>query len=63
MDENKSVSQEPQVGDVGAIVLVYQPGVAYCVECVHDNGQTIWLEDFTSEELELIWKHKKLKLT
>jgi len=53
------VSREPRVGDVGAIVQVAasstDAGAAtYIVECVADNGYTVWMADFSAAELELV---------
>ncbi|GLV59196.1 hypothetical protein KDH_60240 [Dictyobacter sp. S3.2.2.5] len=59
IDGDDAIIREPQVGDVGTIVMVYQQGAGYCMECVDDDGWTIWLANFTPEELELIWKSKK----
>lgn len=47
--------RSPQVGDVGCIVEIYQtPGVpeTYVVESVAPDGRTVWLADFTADEIE-----------
>jgi len=46
-------SRPPQVGDVGTIVFAYDL-TSFAVECVNDNGMTVWLADFFGEELELV---------
>jgi hypothetical protein len=52
------VSQRPPgVGDVGVLVEVLSaPGLPdhYVVECVASDGATVWLGEFTAEELELV---------
>lgn len=46
----------PQVGDRGAVVDLLrgfgQPD-RYVVECVSASGETIWLSDFSADELAL----------
>jgi hypothetical protein len=46
----------PQVGDRGAVVDVLrgfgQPD-RYIVECVNASSETIWLSDFSADELAL----------
>lgn len=46
----------PQLGDAGTIVDVI-PGVdepeLYIVECSDSEGSTVWLGEFTAEEIEL----------
>jgi hypothetical protein len=47
----------PQVGDSGAVVEVLSiPGEPelYVVECVDGAGRTVWLEEFTADEIERI---------
>jgi len=46
----------PQIGDVGTIVdVLASPGLpyGYVVEASGPDGITIWLGDFTPEELEI----------
>ena len=49
---------EPQIGDVGTIVLVHtvqaDQEAAFLVECVWKNGNTRWLADILQSELELV---------
>lgn len=50
---NKSL---PQVGDQGAIVDVLRVAGEpnrYVVECVNTSGDTVWLSDFSEDELAL----------
>ena len=50
------VTRPPQVGDTGAIVHSYDPtdkSAPFIVECVATDGMTIWLADFSPDELEL----------
>jgi catabolite regulation protein CreA len=50
---SRSVERAPAVGDVGMIVDIV-PNVNACiVECVDDDGLTIWLASFDESELEL----------
>jgi hypothetical protein len=51
-----SVKRARRVGDEGTIVLIYPETNFWCiVECVvHNNGFTIWLADFSGDELELV---------
>lgn len=45
----------PHVGDVGTIVeVLHAEGLpdCYVVESADENGMTIWLADFTADELE-----------
>lgn len=45
----------PRVGDVGTLIdILATPGAdpGYVVECSGPDGVTIWLGDFTAEELE-----------
>ncbi len=46
-----SVSHAPQVGDLGVIVDVLKADEAFSVECVDEDGYTVWLADFVAEEL------------
>ena len=46
----------PQVGDKGAVVDVlrgFGKPDRYVVECVNASGETIWLSDFSADELAL----------
>ena len=48
-------TRAPQVGDVGTVVdILSAPGLPdnYVVECSAPDGRTLWLGDFTAEELE-----------
>jgi hypothetical protein len=58
VDPNIGDAAEPQIGDVGTIVLVHtvQMGqeAAFLVECVGENGNTRWLADILQSELELV---------
>jgi len=48
------VARAPRVGDVGTIVTWYA-AANFCVECVADDGMTVWLADFGADEVELVW--------
>jgi len=53
-----SVMHPPLIGDCGTIVHI-TPGMpgnpSWCiVECLDQNGLTIWLADFSTEELERV---------
>lgn len=56
-DGSKSDMRSPCVGDIGTVVFIHSDnhGVpnGYIVECVNDEGLTIWLADFSAEELEM----------
>ena len=53
ISENSEVP-EAEVGDLGAVVLVYNSGEAYEVECVQENGHTKWLGTFTKEQIKWV---------
>ena len=47
----------PRLGDTGTVVQLLRPGdpsTTYLVEAVTGEGETIWLGEFTREELELL---------
>ena len=46
------VKRAPEVGDKGTIVFVYDDD-NYAVESVCDDGMTIWLAEFCSNELRI----------
>lgn len=48
-------SRPPQAGDQGVVVFVYRFGAqppAYVVAGMDAHGRTLWVADFTAEELE-----------
>lgn len=52
------MKRPPQIGDLGTIVYI-APGSQgknswYIVECLDNNGLTVWLADFREDELELV---------
>jgi hypothetical protein len=50
----EGVSRSPQVGDKGTIVNILSPGepnMMFDVECVDNDGFTVWLAGFWPEEL------------
>jgi hypothetical protein len=49
-DGTADVKRVPRVGDLG--ILVHKSGDLHIVEAVDDNGLTIWLADFSQDELE-----------
>ena len=53
-------SRPPQVGDVATVIDLYHHPLGYELECVSRQGETLWLESFTDEEisLELVGKPK-----
>ena len=55
-DGNAGVKRPPQIGDCGTIVHIPpEPNSEWCiVECLDKDGFTIWLADFTADELELV---------
>ena len=50
-DGTAGVMREPRIGDIGTIVHEYDRK-AFIVECVDADGLTVWLADFTSDEIE-----------
>ena len=51
------VRRAPRIGDVGAICHEYEPEnplAPVAVESVDEMGKTVWLADFSREELELV---------
>jgi len=53
-DGSEGFKRAPQVGDTGTIVHVYPADKDFIIEAVAKDGYTIWLADFSSEELEKI---------
>lgn len=57
-DGTENIKHLPRIGDLGTIVHVYSDAQdmnpTYIVECVDQNGLTVWLADFTAGELELV---------
>jgi hypothetical protein len=52
---NAGSKRPPQVGDEGTIVHIPPEAHDWCIiECVASDGSTIWLADFTPDELELV---------
>ena len=55
-DAWKINERAPRVGDSGTIVEVNQmegQPDSYIVECVDEDGHTVWLAEFSSDELRL----------
>ena len=54
IDGTPDIMRQPQIGDNGAIVNIMKSnqGTIYTVENVDSEGFTIWLADFTQEEIE-----------
>ncbi len=49
------VARPPEIGDRGTIVHVYDPNnhnTPYVVECVDQEGNTVWVADLDPEEIE-----------
>ena len=56
-DGSPGTVRAPRIGDEGTVVCVDEAGPARgsaMVECVADDGTTIWLADFAEHELELV---------
>jgi len=54
-DGNEGIKRPPRVGDQGTIVHIPPGTDSWCiVECIDSDGATIWLADFTTDELELV---------
>lgn len=56
-DGTASVMRPPRIGDVATICHEYKPGdpsASVVVEMVDEDGMTVWLADFTRDELELV---------
>ena len=54
---SEGVGRPPQIGDTGTIVHIYalhDPATPYIIECVDDEGLTIWLADFDRDEIERV---------
>lgn len=52
---SEGVGRPPQLGDTGTIVHVYalnDPATPYIIECLDDEGLTLWLADFDRDEIE-----------
>jgi hypothetical protein len=55
-DGSDASRRAPQIGDTGTVVHVLAPGdprTPYVVECVREDGYTIWVAEFSADELEL----------
>ena len=53
----KGCDRPPRVGDIGVYYLALDPNDAeapVCVECVNDQGYTIWDAEFYPQELEFV---------
>jgi tetratricopeptide (TPR) repeat protein len=53
----EGVCRPPKVGDTGTVVFVQNPegpNTLFSVECVDKNGATVWLADFSPEELRRV---------
>lgn len=50
VDGTKGVKRPPLVGDSGTIV--HKGGELYMVESVDSDGLTVWLADFTADEIK-----------
>ena len=54
-DGTEGVKRSPRVGDRGVIVYIPPGTNSWCiVECMDQDGFTIWLADFVDDELELV---------
>ena len=53
-DGTPSVKREPRIGDVGTIVYGNQGLNLWSAEMVDADGMTVWLADFSSEELQKV---------
>jgi len=54
IDGTERVRRQPRIGDRGTVVALLQGGSdapGYYVECVDDDGLTVWLTGFDSDEL------------
>lgn len=55
-DDWKVNKRNPKIGDVGTVVEILQTSnqpLRFVIEAVDTIGQTVWLSDFLSDELEL----------
>jgi len=53
-DGTSGVARPPRVGDVGAVVHILDPDgptAPVIVESVNDKGETVWLAEFSRDEL------------
>lgn len=54
----QDVKRPPEVGDTGTVVHITQHrwdgSLIYIVENAGPDGKTVWLADFTAEELSLV---------
>lgn len=54
-DGSDGIKRPPQIGDQGTIVDISPKADSWCVvECLDSDGATIWLADFSSDELQLV---------
>ncbi len=56
VDGTERVRRQPRVGDLGTVVALLQRGSdtpGYYVECLNEDGLTVWLTEFDRDELAL----------
>ena len=53
ISENLGVP-EARIGDIGAVILAHNDGMAYEVECVLESGETKWLGTFKKEQIKWV---------
>jgi hypothetical protein len=53
VDGTAGVVRQPQIGDTGTVLHVLGAG-SVAVECIDANGFTLWVADFSEDELELV---------
>ncbi len=51
VDGTSTVLRQPRVGDIGTVVHVYDSS-NMIVECCDEGGFTLWVADFSVDELE-----------
>jgi hypothetical protein len=53
----QSAFRAPEIGDRGVVMSALrpdEPGAPVVVECMREDGRTVWVADFDPDELELI---------
>ena len=45
--------RRPKIGDLATIIEIYQDPKGYELECVDNDGNTIWISAFSLTEIEL----------
>ena len=56
MEGADEITRRPRIGDEGIVVDTgsHEDERLYMIECLTDDGDTVWVAEFSPDELELI---------